>query len=180
MRTADDGVHAREGKAAFPQGIAAFIFQTRPRRRKKRRYAAQSSMMARMWVCPACNQIVPNPVNRKCPNGHALSELALLGFTTEKPLGPAFIRGFLFSAGIAALVAFSGAFVPKDEVLNMLGYTLFALGAIGVFIIWQGFKWKRRGGAVARLVPRAVGTGLGCLIAGGGLFAVGMALGLIH
>jgi hypothetical protein len=41
-----------------------------------------------------------------------------------------------------------------------------------ILALFRGFKWKRQGGAVARLVPRATGMAVACTLAGGGLFAL--------
>jgi hypothetical protein len=49
-----------------------------------------------------------------------------------------------------------------------------------ILALFRGLKWKRQGGAVARLVPRATGMAAACILAGGGLFALGLALGLIR
>jgi len=42
------------------------------------------------------------------------------------------------------------------------------------------FRGQRRGGAVARLVPRATGMAVARILAGDGLFALGIALNLIR
>jgi len=48
-----------------------------------------------------------------------------------------------------------------------------------ILALFRGLKWKRQGGAVARLVPRATGMAVACIL-GGGPFALGMALDLIR
>lgn len=133
-----------------------------------------------MWICPVCNQLVPDPVNRKCPNGHGLSDPLVLGSTIENTLGKSFIRAFLSCLAIAVLAILSRFFVPEKTVGHILGMILVFLIAIGVVALLRALKWKRQGGPVTRLVPRALGTGLGCILAGGGLLAIGFALQMIH
>jgi hypothetical protein len=133
-----------------------------------------------MWICPYCNQLVPNPVNRKCPNGHAMEELLILGWTVENTLGKSFLRAFLISLGIAVLIMLSRFFLPEKTVGHSLGMALVFITSVGVVALWRALKWKRQGGPVTRLIPRAVGTGLGYILVGGGLLATGFAIGMIN
>jgi hypothetical protein len=133
-----------------------------------------------MWICPVCNQLVPNRVKRKCPNGHLLFDMNTLGPTTEKPALRSFVNEVLVCLGVFVAVTSINDFVPSKPLGNALGYALVFLMAYGVVALMRAFKWRRKGGALLRLVPRAAGIGLGCLLAGGGLFALGSALGLIH
>jgi hypothetical protein len=137
-------------------------------------------MMRGMWICLVCNQLVPNPVNRKCPNGHGLSDLLILGSTVENTVGKSFLRAFLISLGIVALMILSRAFLPEKTVGHILGMALVFITAVGVVALLRALKWKRGRGPVTRLVPRALGTGLGCILAGGGLLAIGFVLGMIN
>jgi len=131
-----------------------------------------------MYICPQCNQPVPNPVESKCPRGHLLYDRHLLGSTQERSFGASF-----FNALIACVVIF----LATTAVLALLkkpgsaaGYILVAFIVAGILVLFRGLKWKRQGGAVARLVPRATGMAVACILAGGGLFAVGIALNLIR
>lgn len=133
-----------------------------------------------VWICPVCNQLVPNPVRRKCPNGHGLADPMVLGFTAEQTAGKSFVKAFLLCLGIVALIILSRLFVPEKTLGHIIGMILVFFAAFGVVALLRAFKWKRQGGPVVRLAPRALGTGLGCILAGGGLLAIGFALQLIN
>ncbi len=133
-----------------------------------------------MWICPYCNTAVPNPVNRKCPNGHGLADPIVLGFTVEQTASKSFIKAFLICLAAAVLVILSRSFLPEKTVGHVLGMALVFFIAVGVVALLRALKWKRQGGPVTRLAPRALGTGLGCLVAGGGLLALGFGLDMIR
>jgi len=133
-----------------------------------------------VYICPYCNHLVPHPVNRKCPNGHALFDGRIMGSTNEQPAAKAFVRTFLACLGIVALVILSRFFLPEKTVGHILGMILVFMIAAGIVALLRALKWKRQGIPVARLVPRALGTGFGCILAGGGLLALGFALQMIH
>ena len=144
-------------------------------------YAKETRYHVRVWICPDCNKLVPNPVNRTCPNGHALFDGRIMSFTTEQSAAKSFLNAFLVCLGILVAVATLNALIPGQPLgKNALGYPLVAFIVAGVVALMRGLKWKRQGGPVARLVPHAVGTGLACVLAGAAPFAAGIALGLIH
>ena len=58
--------------------------------------------------------------------------------------------------------------------------TLIALIVAGILALFRVLKWRNQGGPVARLAPRAAGIAVACILAGGGLFALGMTLDLIR
>ena len=131
-----------------------------------------------MYICRQCNQPVPHPVERKCPRGHLLYDRHLLGATREQSFGASF-----FNALIACVVIFlvtTAALALLKKPGSSAGYVLVAFIVAGILVLFRGLKWKRQGGAVARLVPRATGMAVACILAGGGLFAVGIALNLIR
>jgi hypothetical protein len=145
------------------------------------RCAKETRYHVRVWICPDCNQLVPNPVKRKCPNGHALFDGRIMASTTEQSAAKSFLSAFLVCLGILVAVAGLNALIPGQPLgKNALGYPLVAFIVAGVVALLRGLKWKRQGGPVARLVPRAIGTGLAYIIAGAAPFAAGIALGLIH
>lgn len=129
-----------------------------------------------VYICPVCNQLVPNPVKGKCPNGHGLFDGNIMASTREQPAGRAFVIAVLIGLGITALVILSRFFFPEKNVAHMMGLTLVFFIAFGVFVLLRGMKWRRTGGPVARLAPRAFGAGLGYLLTGAGLLALGFAL----
>ena len=134
-----------------------------------------------MWICPDCNQLVPNPVKRKCPKGHALFDGRMMAFTTEQSAAKSFLNAFLVCLGILVAVTGINALIPSHPLgKNAAGYPLVAFIVAGILALLRALTWKRQGGPVARLVPHAVGTGLACLFAGAAPFAAGIALGLIH
>jgi hypothetical protein len=138
-------------------------------------------MIPRMWICPICNQLVPNPVNRKCPNGHGLFDGRIFSSTMEQSAAKAFINAFLVCLGIFVAVTSANALIPSHPFgKNAAGYPLVIFIVFGISALLRARKWKRQGGPVARLVPRAVGTGLACLLAGVGTFAAGIALGAMR
>ena len=131
-----------------------------------------------MYICTKCNQPVPDPVKGKCPRGHLLTDRHLLGATREQSFGESFFK----TLGVCIVI-----FLATTAVLALLkkpgssaGYILVAFIALGILALFRGLKWKRQGGAVARLVPRATGMAVACILTGGGLFALGMALDLIR
>lgn len=138
-------------------------------------------MIPRMWICPDCNQLVPDPVKRKCPKGHVLFDGRIMAYTTETSAVRAFFNAILVCLGILVAVTSINALIPGQPLgKNAAGYPLVAFIIAGILALLRALKWKRQGGPVARLVPRAVGTGLACLLAGAAPFAAGIAFGLIH
>jgi len=131
-----------------------------------------------MYICPQCNQPVPDPVERKCPRGHLLYDRHLLGSTREQSFGASFLNTLIVC--VLIFLASTAALALLKKPGSSAGYILVAFIAAGILVLFRGLKWKRQGGAVARLVPRATGMAVACILAGGGLFALGMALGLIH
>jgi hypothetical protein len=138
-------------------------------------------MIPRMWICPDCNQLVPNPVNRKCPNGHGLFDGKIFSFTEEQSGAKAFVNAFLVCLVIFVAVTSANALLPGHPLgKNAAGYPLVIFAAFGISALFRAWKWKRQGGPVLRLVPRAVGTGLGSLLAGVVPLVSAVALGLTH
>lgn len=134
-----------------------------------------------MWICPYCNQLVPNPVNRKCQNGHGLFDGRIFSSTVEQSAAKSFFKAFLVCLGILAAVTGINALIPSHPLgTNGAAYPLVIFIVAGISALLRALSWKRQGGPVTRLVPRAVGTGLACLLAGAAPFAAGVALGLIH
>ena len=132
-----------------------------------------------MWICPECNQLVPNPVNKKCPNGHGLFDGRIIGSTKEQSFAASFFNAIIACVVILVAAGAAGALLSKSNTAYV-GFALIAFVAAGILGFLRGRKWKRQGGAVLRLVPRANGMALGCILAGGGLFAIGIAYDLIH
>ena len=131
-----------------------------------------------MYICTQCNQLVPDPVKGKCPRGHLLTDRHLFGATREMSFGESFLKTLGACIVIFLVTAAVLALLKKPS--SSAGYVLVALIVVGILALFRGMKWKRQGGAVARLVPRATGMAVACILAGGGLFALGLALNLIH
>jgi hypothetical protein len=91
-----------------------------------------------------------------------------------------FGKAFLGCLAIVALIILSRFFVAEKTVGHVLGMALVFFIAVAVVALLRALKWKRQGGPVTRLAPRAFGTGLGCILAGGGLLAIGFALDMIR
>jgi uncharacterized membrane protein HdeD (DUF308 family) len=93
----------------------------------------------------------------------------------------AFFSAILVCLGILAAVTGINAMIPGHPLgKNAAGYPLVAFIVAGILALLRALKWKRQGGPVMRLVPRALGIGIACLLAGAAPFAAGIALGLIH
>ena len=116
-----------------------------------------------MHICPDCNMAVPNPVNRKCPNGHGLFEGLVLGTTEEKSAGAAFLSALLWCLGVTVAVSCLNGLWPTGWLHDKMAWFFIFYVAFGVCAILRGWKWKRAGGPVARLAPRAFGTGAGAI-----------------
>ena len=98
--------------------------------------------------------------------------------TREQSFGEAFFK--TLGACIVIFLATTAVLALLKKPGSSAGYVLVAMIAIGILALFRGLKWKRQGGAVARLVPRATGMAVACILAGGGLFALGIALDLIR
>ena len=132
-----------------------------------------------MYICTQCNQLVPDPVKGKCPRGHPLTDHHLLGSTREQSFGESFFKT-LGACIVLFLATTAAATLLKKSAGTWAGYILVMFIVAGIIVLFRGLKWKRQGGAVARLAPRATGMAVACLLAGGGLFALGIALNLIR
>ena len=86
-----------------------------------------------MWICPYCNQLVPNPVNRKCPNGHGLFDGQIFSFTDEQSAAKAFLNAFLVCLGIFVAVTGINALIPSHPLgKNAAGYPLVIFIVAGI------------------------------------------------
>ena len=133
-----------------------------------------------MWICTACNQLVPDPVRRKCPNGHILFDWSILAPTKDLPAVKSFFNALLICLGVVVAVTSINALVPSKPFGNALGYVLVFFIAFGIVVLRRGRKWKRQGGPVARLAPLTLGIALGCIFTGAGMFALGITVNLIR
>jgi len=129
-----------------------------------------------VYICPQCNQPVPDPVERKCQRGHLLSDRYLLGSTREQSFAASFFNTLIVC--VVIFLATTAALARLKKPGSSAGYILVVFIVAGILVLFRGLKWKRQGGAVARLVPRATGMAVACILAGGGLFALGIALNL--
>ena len=148
-----------------------------------------TSEYLRMYICTHCNQPVPDPAKLlmgrplrhtyQCPHGHLLYDRRLLGYTREQSCIGSFFNTLMACAVILAASYSAGSLLTKSHTA-WVGCTLLAFVIAGILVISRALKWERQGGAVARLVPRAMGMGVACILAGGGLFAVRVATDLIR
>jgi len=114
----------------------------------------------------------------KCPHGHLLYDRRLLGCTREQSFIGSFFSSLMACAVILAATSSAGSLLTKSHTA-WVGYTLVAFVVAGILVISRALKWEKQGGAVARLVPRAMGMSVACILAGGGLLAVRVAIDLI-
>ena len=112
-----------------------------------------------MWICADCNQIVDEPAERSCPKGHGLSRT----ITTAR----AFWLALLAGLGLAALAALTRLFMSAGSAAGLVVIVLIVVAAFGANGYVQARKWRRRGGAVERLVPQQEAMARGCLAAAG-------------
>ena len=131
-----------------------------------------------MYICTQCNQLVPDPANRKCPRGHLMTDRQLFFPTRELSFGASFLKAF--GVCIAIFLATTALLALLKKPGSYAGYVLIAFIVAGILAFTRALKWKNQGGPVARLAPRATGMGVACILAGGGLFALGVALDLIR
>jgi hypothetical protein len=131
-----------------------------------------------VYICTQCNQLVPDPVQGKCPRGHLLTDRHLLGATREQSFAVSFFKTlgaciviFLATTAVLALLKKSG---------SSAGYVLIAFIVAGILALTRAVTWRNQGGPVARLAPRAAGMAVACILSGGGIFALGVALNLIR
>jgi hypothetical protein len=130
-----------------------------------------------MYICTACNRLVPDPVNRKCPAGHPLWDLHLIGYTREQSFRASLFYTMIACLGILGVVAAIGAVVPKLQT-PFVFVALISFAIAGILALFRGMKWRRQGGDVTRLVPRANGMALAAIMAGPGLFVLVVLLNL--
>lgn len=131
-----------------------------------------------MYICTQCNQLVPDPVNGKCPRGHLLTDRHLLGPTRELSFGVSFLKAF--GVCIAVFLATTAVLALLKKPSSSAGYVLIAFIVAGILAASRALKWRSQGGPVARLAPRAAGMAVACILAGGGIFALGVTLDLIR
>jgi len=115
-----------------------------------------------MWICADCNQLVPNPVNRKCPRGHGLFDRRLFGSTKEVTMGTSFRNTLIACMVIAGLAFVSRAWLTAENTAGLAIMVFAAFIVAGITGFGRGQHWRRQGGAVVRLVPRANGMAMGC------------------
>ena len=136
-------------------------------------------MIARaVYICTQCNQLVPDPVKGKCPRGHLLTDRHLLGATRELSFGASFLKAL--GVCIAIFLATTAVLALLKKPGSTAGYVLIAFIVAGILALFRALKWRNQGGPVARLAPRATGVAVACILAGGGVFALGVALDLLR
>jgi hypothetical protein len=118
-----------------------------------------------MWICPDCNSLVPNPIRKKCPNGHGLFDGGICSSTSETSTGAAFLNAFLICLALAGAAVLDRSLYTTQPVSYILTAALFIFLAAGLTGFVRGMKWRGQGGPVMRLVPRANGMAMGCAAA---------------
>jgi hypothetical protein len=131
-----------------------------------------------VYICTQCNQLVPDPIKGKCPRGHLLTDRYLLGATRELSFAASFFK--TLGACLVIFLATTAALALLKKPGSSAGYVLIAFIVAGILALTRALKWRNQGGPVARLAPRAAGMAASCILAGGGLFALGVALALIR
>lgn len=133
-----------------------------------------------MWICPQCNEAVPDPAKRRCPKGHSLFDWRIFRSTKEQSVLGAFFDALLASIVIVVAVTALGRLVPQPAATALTAVALIALVIAGIVGLRRAREWQQQGGAVARLAPRARGMGLGCIVTAAGLFVVGIVVDMMR
>jgi hypothetical protein len=131
-------------------------------------------------ICPVCNTEVPNPVDRKCANGHGLFDSRILATTREQPFGPSFLTAFGCAVAIVIAVTSINGVWPRGPLRAALPLVMIAVTVYGVVALLRGRRWRAQGGPVARLAPRAFGAGAGAIAAMLFLYLAGFIYDLRH
>ena len=128
-----------------------------------------------MWVCPDCNQLVPQPMKgKRCPNGHGLFDRRIFGSTNEQSFGRAFVDTLIMCVIVFIVVAALGALLTATPVTTIGGIALFAFAYFAVSAFLRGRHWNNQGGPVTKLVPRANGMAAAYLAAAACLLIIGV------
>lgn len=117
-----------------------------------------------MWICPQCNAVVERPVKEKCPHGHILFQQNLLMPTKVISFNDAFWIAVLYAVIACAFFYLLARFVSE----HIFGYgtsmfIVVGLPFLALMAIARGVKWRKQGGPLALLAPRAFGTAAGWL-----------------
>ena len=131
-----------------------------------------------MYICKRCNQEVEKPKTRLwrkyCPSRHRLLRDAVV-----QSFWGSFARAFGITVFVLQwalmLMAMShdsaaSAAATREHVkivCYVFGFLLFIAALNGLLAFREGRGWKERGGAVAKLIPRARGRAYGCAWAAG-------------
>jgi hypothetical protein len=129
-------------------------------------------------ICKKCNKEVEKPKTRLwrkyCPSGHRLLRDAIV-----QSYWGSFVRAFgitmfvlQWALMLMAMNHNSAASAGETRecvkiVLYVFGFVLFIAFLNGFLAFREGRGWKKRGGAVDKLIPRARGRGYGCVWAAG-------------
>ena len=112
---------------------------------------------------------------RRCRKGHGLFDRRIFGATNEQSFGRAFFSALITAAiFLALLIAIFDAFLARNAAIPLSGMAMFAFAYLGLAAFLRGRHWKREGGPVARLVPRANGMAVGYIAAVVALLIVGV------
>lgn len=115
-----------------------------------------------MWICADCNQLVPNPVNRKCPNGHGLFDRRIFG-STKEVMATSLRNTVITCVAITGVAALLRIFFTAENTAAPIVMLFTAFVVVGAVAFARALHWRRQGGPVLRLVPRANGVALGCI-----------------
>jgi hypothetical protein len=152
-----------------------------------------------MYVCKKCNQEVEKPKasiqGKYCPAGHRLRGDAVVHSFWEsfaRTVATTFVISFIVILAVTqnsdtALFIAQRRQHGDTHTVAELTHSVLVSVLVPVLIIvflnsWRAFhegnKWKKRGGAVQKLIPRARGRGFGHLAAAAGLLALFFVPGL--
>jgi len=134
-----------------------------------------------VYICKKCNKEIEKPKTRfwqkYCLGGHRLLRDAVV-----QSFWGSFARAFgitvfvlfwvlLTLVGGPEFVGGAAGAAERREYLKVapyvFGFVLFVAFLNGFLAFKEGSDWKKRGGAVEKLIPRSRGRALGCISAAG-------------
>jgi hypothetical protein len=114
-----------------------------------------------VWICAECNEIVEHPVKGQCPHGHALYDRRIFGPTKAISFSRALWYGFMSGIAGAAILAVLQRFFMPSLFQGTAVIFILALPILALIALLRGLKWRRQGGPIASLAPRAFGIAAG-------------------
>jgi hypothetical protein len=122
--------------------------------------------MCAVWICAECNDYVERPgTGWRCPHGHEMFDQRIMSLTRELSFGASFLYSFVICLVVFFLVRLLARFTGNGILADLAPFVPYFYTVLAFVALRRGLQWRRRGGAVADLSPRAFGTALGFAVA---------------